>query len=412
MGANLSYLGEVRAHWRALTAACIGLGAGLALNNYTSGLFGPHLIKEFGWAKSQYALIGTLAIVLLLILPFAGRLTDRYGVRRVVAIGIIGMPITFMVMSRMTGSFWQFFGITLLQACLGAFTTSSVYSRLVAERFVLARGLAFSMIMTGPPLAGALANPLLGKIIDDYGWRAGYQTLAVVCAVAGVLVLLLIPSSSTGIATNANQASTSASQPAVTGVDVPAVLRSKAFWLIVIGMLLCNLPQALVTSQMKLMAMSSGATSDLATWMMSLYALGILAGRFVFGLSLDRFPSHVVAMIGLGLPGIGFLCLASNYDDAWLLATSSALIGMAQGAEGDVAAYLVVRHFGLKPYSFILGLVNSAIAGAAAVGALMLSISLQSSDSFTPFVVFSGVVSLLGALLFGLIGRPKLSVHT
>jgi hypothetical protein len=41
------------------------------------GLFGPHLINEFGWARSQFAVIGTLAIVMLFILPFASGLTDR-----------------------------------------------------------------------------------------------------------------------------------------------------------------------------------------------------------------------------------------------------------------------------------------------------------------------------------------------
>jgi hypothetical protein len=85
-------------------------------------------------------------------------------VRRVIAGGIIGMPITFFLLSQMQGSFWQFLGITLLQACLGAFTISSVYSRLVAERFVLACGISDLSLLCA--VAGALVcmKPARGSV--------------------------------------------------------------------------------------------------------------------------------------------------------------------------------------------------------------------------------------------------------
>lgn len=89
-----AYLQEVRQYARPLFAATLGLAFGLSINNYTSSLFGAHLIKAFGWAKADFAILGTFAILMLATLPLAGRTADRYGVRKAAAIGVVGMPIT------------------------------------------------------------------------------------------------------------------------------------------------------------------------------------------------------------------------------------------------------------------------------------------------------------------------------
>jgi hypothetical protein len=105
------------------------------------------------------------------------------------------------------------------------------------------------------------------------------------------------------------------------------------------------------------------------------------------------------------LPGVGFAVLASPFD-AWIMVASAvAMSGLAQGAEGDVAAYIVARRFGLPIFGLVIGLVGAATAFGASSGALILSFMLKRWDSFAPFVAFSAVVTILGALLFLLLGR-------
>ena len=74
-------LGEFRIHWAILLASSIGLALGAALTHYTTSVFGPPLIAEFGWSKAQFALIGSVPLLSLFIAPFAGRFTDRFGSR-------------------------------------------------------------------------------------------------------------------------------------------------------------------------------------------------------------------------------------------------------------------------------------------------------------------------------------------
>jgi hypothetical protein len=75
------------------------------------------------------------------------------------------------------------------------------------------------------------------------------------------------------------------------------------------------------------------------------------------------------------------------------------------GAEGDIYAYLAVRHFGVQIYSSVLGLMTAVLGIATSVGSVILSITLERTESYTMFVCFGGIVTVIGSALFVLLGR-------
>ena len=174
MEAALTYIREFQVNWRYLAAAFSGLASGYTLNLYISNTFAPHLLKEFGWSKSQFSLLGASIFVAAICLPIAGRLTDILGVRRMATIGIIATPIFFIAFSRINGNFLCFFLLNVLQVMVGAVTGSLVYSRLIAESFNRSRGLALAIAACAAPVMGGLIAPMLSAFIDTHGWRAGY----------------------------------------------------------------------------------------------------------------------------------------------------------------------------------------------------------------------------------------------
>jgi MFS family permease len=397
-----SYWGEFRTHWRALLAASMGLGFGIGLSAYMGGLFGPKILAEFDWSRSSFALLGSFGLLMLVMQPITGWLTDRFGVRAVSAVGVLSAPIAYIALSTMGGDIRMFFAINVLQIVFGALTTSPVYTRLVAERFERARGLAFSVVMAGPPLTGAIFAPILGGFIEDNGWRAGYQLLGAVTLAFGGIAVLLTPPHKTVPRTPEHVAERKG--------DYARIVANPAFWVLIGGMVLVNIPQALLSAQMKLMLMDSGASSNTATWMITIFAMGVIGGRFVCGATLDRIKAHHVAAFALGMPAIGLLLLASPLDATPMLAVAIALIGLAQGAEGDVGAYLVSRRFDLGVFSLVLALVGAAIAGGSAIGSFILSVTLHHSESYAPFLIVSAVSTLIGALLFLTLDRRRANV--
>lgn len=392
-----AYWGEFRTHWRPLLAATMGLGFGIGLSAYTMSLFAPKLIAEFGWPRSQFALLGSMGLLMLIAQPITGRLTDRFGVRAVSTVGVLAGPSAYIAFAMQPGSIRAFFAIAVLQIVVGTLTTSPVYTRIVAERFDRARGLAFSIVMTGPPLVGAVLAPLLGRFIESEGWRNGYLLMGGITMAFGLIAVAMTPPH---IGTRPDE-----DVPVEPKAGYGVIVRNPAFWVLIIGMILVNFPQGLVSAQMKLMLMDSGAQSQTATWLISIYAVGVMVGRFACGLSLDRMQPHHVAALTLSMPAIGMMMMASPFDATIVLALSVAMMGLAQGAEGDVAAYLVSRRFGLNVFSLVMGLVGASIAGGAALGSLTLSYTLGLWGSYAPFLVIGACVTLVGALLFLTLGH-------
>ena len=396
----MNYLGELRVNWRSLLASTVGHGAGLAASAYIIGTFAPHLLAEFGWSKSDFALLGTATLLTLVCLPIIGRLTDLFGVRRVAITGVLFLPLSYLALSFFNGELRVFIAITVLQVIFGTTTTSTVYSRLVAERFQNARGLGLAIMASGPAIVGAIGAPLLSNYIDTNGWRAAYQALAIFTACFGIIALFLIPPQ--------EYPGTLPRSKRQARRDYKAIVRSPAFWVIAGGIFLCNIPQPLHGLQLKMMLLENGAGLSFASKLVSMYAVGVIIGRFVCGLALDRLPAHWVAAIGMGLPSIGMFVLASSIDTPWALASAVLLMGLSQGAEGDIAGYLVLRHFKVDIYSSVLGLVIAALGIGSAIGAGLLSLALKNTGGYDLYLVLTAIGVLIGSGLFLLLGRSNI----
>lgn len=394
------YFRELAMNWRALAAACAGMGAGYLLNHYVSNIFAPHLIAEFAWSRADFALVGSFGLLSLVAVPIVGRLTDLFGLRPVATVGVACFPLTFVAFSAMDGRLSTFILITIAQTLLcGATTTSLVYSRLAAVNFSRARGLALAIAASTPAIVGMIASPLLHALIQSSGWRHGYLAIAAYAAVVGVLALILMPRAQSP-EVSAGRTPTRRRDKG----DYGLVLRSRDFWIIFAGMLLCNLVYPLQSSQMNLMLQDGGASAATAAWILSLFAAGVMLGRFICGVALDRLPTDRVAAVSLGMPAIGLFLLAAGHDATPVQAIAVVLMGLSLGAESDLAAYLVIRYFRMDMYGTVLGLVVAAIALSATLGSILLSATLRVADGFHLYMFVAGTSSLAGGALFLLLG--------
>jgi hypothetical protein len=82
-------------------------------------------------------------------------------------------------------------------------------------------------------------------------------------------------------------------------------------------------------------------------------------------------------------------------------------VGVSTGAELDVSAYLVMRFFRVEIYSSVYSLTQVIIAFAGTTGTLLLSLSLKLGGGFGVFYMGTGVIAILGGLIFLLLGRER-----
>ncbi|MGE3693459.1 MAG: MFS transporter [Novosphingobium sp.] len=395
----MSYLSEFRLNWTNLLGAGLGLAFGSAFNHYMMNLFGPALIAEFGWSKAQFALIGAIGIVGMVCTPIAGRINDVLGPRTAAAIGLSVIPIGFLALSFMTGNIYQFYAIIAIKSAIGIIAATMAMTRVVVERFDKARGIALACLLSCPPLVGTIFAPIIAWMIEAEGWRNAYRFMALVSAMGGISAVLLI-----GKYVDA-KGTLRAKAPKLDWAQFVEFCRNPTFVLLMFGMFLVNFPQPIVSSQMSIMLIENGATRAYAAAMLSVYTSTVIVGRFIGGYALDRVPPHVVAIVSLGLPAIGFAMLALPFDARWLMAVAMACVGLAQGAETDVAAVLTSRRFGLGHYSFVFSLLMTAMGLASSVGSVVLSLTLRGGGNFNLFLIICAVATIAGALCFFATGR-------
>lgn len=401
----MGYLGEFRRQWRPLAAASLGSAVSLPLFAYTNSAFAPHLIKEFGWSRAQFALVGLATLSTLLILPLIGRFTDRFGVRKVALLGTLLVPMCFLAYSRMAGSFTSYVVIFIAILALGSMTGPMVYSRLIAENFRRATGLALTVVNSAPSLLAMILVPLLNLSILQNGWRASYLLLGAVVLVVSVVAVLLIPRRN-----NATLEHAAAFETLPSGEAFRLILRSRVFWLILAGMVLCLLQTQLHASQMNLMLIDNGLSTQQAAGIVSIYALSTIVGRIGCGLALDRFSTPMVTFVSMVLPAFGFFLLATDLDSYPVIVLAMCLAGLSMGAESDLLGFLVARYFSMRIYATTLSLLFSAAFLSSAFGSLLISASLQRYGTFGPFLYGIAGSIFVGSLLFLLLPRGRAGV--
>jgi predicted MFS family arabinose efflux permease len=401
----MGYWGELRHNWRALLAASLGSGSGLMLMAYASTIFSPYLLKEFGWTRAEFALIGLSALSSLIALPFIGRATDRFGVRKAALVGALGIPACLVGYSLMTGSFAVYFLISTFILALGTFTSPIVYTRIIAADFREARGLALTVVTVTPALFGAIAAPLLTEIVETWGWRTGYRALAGFILVSSLVAIALVPKHDPA----ALELRPAKQAPA--RADFRLILTSGPFWVIFGAMFLCTLSSPLHASQMAVMLRENHLGAAQVAAMISIYGVGTICGRFACGIALDKLPTVPVAVISMILPAFGFALLASSLDTVAAIGFAMFTVGLAVGAEGDLQSFLVARHFDLRIFSTTLSLVYVAVYAASASGSALVSLTLKLTDSFSPFLAGTAVAVVIGSLLFALLPRePRVKI--
>lgn len=397
----MQYFGELRDNWRPLLAAAIGLGSGMAVVGPVTSTIVPNLIAEVGWSKATFAAVGSISILTSVSFPVIGRLVDMIGVRWTAFIGQALLPLIYFAYSMMNGEFWVYCTIFVIQALFCVTTTSTVYTRLVVQYITQARGLALAIVASGPAIVGLVLAPALNHYVEVSGWRAAYQAVAVFSLIAGLATFLLIPSHPHEKASPMPRAQ---AKPRAKE-DYAEIFRSRAFWFLLVSMLLCNLPQTIPLVQLKMLMLANGVSGEGTGVMLSAMSLGMLAGRFVAGVALDRYNAHIVSFITLGLPSLGLYIIASSYDAPSVLTIAVFCVGFAFGAEGDIVAFLVARHFPVRIYGTVLGMLAAGISFSTASGAGLLSITMARTGGYDFYLWLVGTAVLAGSVLLLMLGK-------
>ncbi|ADU51200.1 major facilitator superfamily MFS_1 [Thermaerobacter marianensis DSM 12885] len=182
-----------RHRWLLLALATLQQ-AGLTAVRFGIPVLAPFIRADLGLSLSATGMIlGAFDLGALLTFYATGRLTDRFGDRRVMAAGAIVTGAVTAAAALGRGGFGLLLGLLVLAGT--GFPSSQVAgSHAVVGWFpVHERGLAMGIRQAGLPAGGFAAALVLPGLAAAWGWRVALMAAALACMASGVLVGLVLP---------------------------------------------------------------------------------------------------------------------------------------------------------------------------------------------------------------------------
>jgi MFS family permease len=390
-----AFLDELRGGWRDLLAAAIGLGLGIGAYNPVSSFFFRALEHEFGWSKAAAAISLIALPVTAVVLPFAGLLLDRYGVRRVAALSALCMSACFVWLSAMNGQLWMFYAAFLVLNVLGCATGPVSYTRTISTRFTKSRGMALAVSLLGISLTAMIVPPVLAYVFTHWGWRGGYRFFAAAVLLAGLLALALSQPPGRVRAT-----ARAAATAAASGDRLAEAAAKRSFWLLGAAIFGLSVASLGFVSQFQSLVIERGLPPQSAPLLLSVLAASVFVSRLVIGWALDSFRPERVAAAALCLAAVGMLLWWSG-DAGFVPALIAVLLtGLSIGAELDFLSFFCARLFGLRHYGAVYGGLAAFFYTGIAAGGILYGAIHDRTGTYAMAIAISMVLFVVAALLF------------
>lgn len=377
---------------------------------YNFGVFIEPLSEGLEAGRGAISLALTFGLVGNLVAgPVIGMLSDRYGSRRMILIGVVALA-TVLAGFSLVQSLLHLYIASVLLVILGAGTGPITYTRIIATWFDKRRGMALGLALIGIGLGGAIMPVLSQSLISEFGWRDAYLYLAIMVFVVSFPLLFLLLRDRPGPNSAAPQAAEDKSQDAgeviESGFTVMEAVRTKEFWLLAIGFLIIAMGNSGGLVHLPPLLTDAGLTPERAALYAGVMGIGVTIGRAVGGYLLDIFHAPYVAIAFLIGPFLAYSFFLSGVNPNWAFAPVL-LFGIGMGAEFDVIPFLITRYFGLKKFGAIYGLHISTFSIGTGLGPAVMGFSYDSYGNYSAGIMISMAFLVVGSLLISRLKRYR-----
>ena len=372
--------------------------------------------EQFGWSSTVLALgFSTIQGTNGVVGPGQGWLTDRFGPRAVIRVGLVLLAGGLMLFSQIS-SLAHLFPVLLLVAVgmsLGGFLSVMVAIVNWFERY---RATAISFTTGGFAVGGVLVY-LVVLAIDAFGWRTTAFSSGLIVLALGIPAAQLIrhrPEDYGQVVDgDPPPEPTSPSSPGAVaeitrdeGFTVGEALRTRQFWFISLGH-----GSALLVVSAVMVHLFTHLTESLNYSLTQAGAITVVipisqvVGTIAGGVLGDRVNKRGLGAGAMLTAGCALLVLVVA-DSIWMIFVFALAHGFAWGVRGPVLLALRADYFGRRDFGKIMGLSQLVMTSGMMGGPIFAGLMRDITGGFeTGFVVLS-ILSLLGALLIVFASKP------
>jgi MFS family permease len=378
------------AGWLAAISAFIAGFVGLGVM-YTFGVFFTPMEAEFH--SSRTATSAFFAITGMLFYLFGsvtGRLSDRFGPRRIVLAGAIimgsGLALTAAAPQMWTGYLTYGVGVGIGAACAYIPTLA-----LVGGWFIRHRTTALGLAAAGTGCGTLLLPPLAAVLIEAHGWRTAYAWFA-----AGSFLLLLAC------------AALARRPPLGRAGQITAlrnVVRSRQFVLLYTSWVLATTGLVAAMVFLPPFARASGVSPVAASALVSIIGGMSILGRGGIGYIARRMSLIRLYKLSVLVMAASYLLWLPFTGYGWLVAFAATL-GLGYGVRIALTPVVLIEFFGIGNLGAVLGVFFTASSISAVCGPLVAGLITDQTGSYQWGVAFALAMGVLGFIAVSAL-RPR-----
>jgi predicted MFS family arabinose efflux permease len=385
---------EWRKGWRVVVAGAACFGTGPSMFLITAGLFVNPMQTELGWSKSALTLSAPITLLMGLVAPAAGALTDRWGGRPVAILGLSALTLAFLGFFVVPATHVAIFALTIFIGIVGVMSSTPPVAKCVADWFKKNTGAALGVAFNGSALVALVSVPAVSAAIHYFGWRSGFLVQAAFGLLLGLpLVVAWLRSPRSAV-------ETSAGTPPLEGKTLTEAMRDWRYWATLTAIGLGSIAAGGFLAQLQPMLADKSIGIAEATSLGVLYAVALSIGKIGAGFLLDRLWGRGIGTGLFALAGIGSLIITYTTADTPKILAALAVfcLALGHGTTTVLTAYIPLRLFGMRAYSTILGTTAMMAAIGSAVGGLGYAMIFDVNHSYLVACLL-GCGGFLGASL-------------
>ncbi|MGI9413031.1 MAG: MFS transporter, partial [Hyphomicrobiales bacterium] len=367
--------------WTIVGVAHVGIFASGPGQSHTFSVFVEPISRDLGISSATIATAyGLATLAAAFALPQMGRLVDRYGPRRMLAVIAVLLGVVCMGFGAVSGFLWLTIGFALLRF-FGQGSMMLGSANLVSHWFDRKRGLAMSLMALGFGISMAIHPPLAQWLVTEIGWRKAWLVLGLL-----TWVIMLPPTwllvhnkpEDVGLVPDGAAAAEDGQteDTARIGLSLAQALRTSSFYILAAGWFaIAMLVTTLHFYQVTLLT-GQGVSPDLAAYLFTMSALTMAATMPLVGILFDRYPTHLVFALGLVITSASLVAVTLATDA--VTAVAYALVfGLNNAFSMTMLGYIWPRYFGRLHLGSIQGTGQMIGVVGASLGPLPVGLALD-----------------------------------
>ena len=393
------------------------------VNFHGFGNFIIPLQNEFGWNRTLISVAFSLArLESGLFGPVEGWLVDRLGPRRLIFIGVPIMALGYILLSRVAAfwrisAFWSFAIVYVLLISLGnSIGMGMPMTTAVANWFNRRRGLAFGLMWSGIGLGGVFV-PLLGWLVDNFGWRDAALLVGIFVFVVGTPIGFVMrhrpepygylpdgdePKAQQGQASQARAIQADLSQD----FTASEAMKTSSFWYLTLSIAARSLVSGGVGLHLVPYFVGLRASPVFAATLAGSVGVMSIPGRLGLGWLSDYVNKRFVMAASLVLMTIAILMMAraTNINSAM---PALLVYAAAQGGISVIPQALFAEYFGRKSYGTIQGFRSSIQMTGIIVGPVISGFIFDQTGNYSNAFFGFSAATVVSFVLVLLANSPK-----